>query len=222
MYSNGQPELGSEVDENLPIFFNKIIKATEKLKSSDLKTITTRSLFTNETNQVKIENWLFKQSNESELLVTNIFADQRTILRKSLVGFEFQSNKNELVQFLATSELDNDLKQNWSNLESIHANQKTAQNASDEDLVTKQRHLKRLQRLGENPALITKPPRKSDVSSLKSSIPVTNNKHTKLDNGKPSISNTSTRLSALQQYLAAVSYKSVQMKQSQLKQSVNK
>ena len=188
MYSNGQPELGSEADENLPIFFNKIIKATEKLKSNDFKGITTRSLFSSDQTEIKIENWLIKKSNENktELHVTNIFADQRTILHKSLVGFEFQSNKNELVQFLATAELDNELKQNWSNLKTIRNEQVAIQ---EDDPIVKQRHLKRLQRLGEDPSLLAKPSRKSDV---KSSIPVTYNKHKKLGNCQPSISNTSS------------------------------
>jgi hypothetical protein len=85
MYSNRQQEQGADSDENLTIFFDKLPKATEKLKTNfDLDKLTLRPLFRSHQAEFKIENWIFKFINESsELHVTNMFADQTTIFRPS-------------------------------------------------------------------------------------------------------------------------------------------
>lgn len=232
MYSNGQPELGAENDENLAIFFNKLLKATEKLNTGDVSKIELKSLFNINQSELEIENWIFRSANQdTELHVTNLFAEQKTIFHKSLSGFEFESNKNELVQFLAKSELEDEIRTQWTCIDELmnkseksgDQNSVTNSKNSGEDAL-KLRHLKRLQRLEEPSNVLVKPPRsQKPTSHHKSSIPVTNLKIKKLSDNQPSsIVKTSTRLSALKQYLTAVSSKSVHLKHSQLKQSVNK
>lgn len=226
MYSNGIPEMGNDNNENLPIFFNKLLKAIEKLKNIDIseKTLTLRPLFADGNSVIKIDNWTFTAVKEAtELHVTNLHADQKTILRREVTGFEFESNKSEIVQFLATSELKNELNTTWMNINRLLNSKKenipitVAQESSSEETL-KLRHLKRLQRL-EEPSIMVKPPRSQKPG--KSAIPVTSLKSKKSENSSSMLS-SSARLSALQQYLSAVSSKSVQLKQSQLKQNVNK
>lgn len=250
MYSNGQPEMGAENDENLPIFFNKLLKATERLKanSQDLSKLTLRPLFRSDQTEIKIENWVFKligNSECNELHVTNMFADQTTIFKPdTALGFSFESNKKELIQFAAnpTAEMK-DLKSEWSyiqRLKELKSSMTTTSgsNQSTMEDATKLRHLKRLQRLNEEPnkALMVKPPRSQKPSLLaKSSIPVTNVKLKKVNelSSNPVVlaaggsvvaggTHTSSRLSALQQYLTSISSKSGQLRQNQLKQNVNK
>lgn len=252
MYSNGQPEMGAENDENLPIFFNKLLRATERLKanSEDLSKLTLRPLFRSDQTEIKIENWVFKLVSNSEcneLHVANMFADQTTIFKPdTLLGFSFESNKRELIQFTANPEAEmKDLKAEWSYIEKLiglkpsmtTTTTTSGGNQSTMEDATKLRHLKRLQRLNEEPnmAVMVKPPRSQKPSLLaKSSIPVTNVKLKKVNEqssgpvvlaaGGSVVGGThaSSRLSALQQYLTSISSKSGQLRQNQLKQNVNK
>ena len=141
-------------------------------------------------------------------------------------GFSFESNKKEIVQFLANPEVETDLKAEWSYIEKLLVRSKdnnvaNKQTGGDAD-ATKLRHLKRLQRLNEEPSILVKPPR-SQKPSTKSSIPVTSVKLKKVnETGSMMSGNTSSRLSALQQYLTSISSKSGQLRQNQLRQNVNK
>jgi hypothetical protein len=127
--------------------------------------------------------------------VTNMHADQRTVLRVCLAGFEFESNKNEQVQFLATAGIGGEVQASWEALQRLM----TAEGSGDEAAI-ELRHAQRLQRLEEQ--VIAKPP--------KSGIPVSVK------------AGSSGRLGVLQQYLSAVSTKSALAKNSQLKQNVNR
>ena len=210
MYSNGQPEIGAETGENMPIFFNKLMRATEAL-NKNLSSQRLHTLFPDVAPaQVKIENWLFRTARDNtELHITNAFADQKTILGQQLAGFEFESNKNELVQFLAKSELDNELRLTWSNIEGMAA---ALAPKNDDETALRNRHLERLKRLD---ALTDNPARKPPIVPNKAS------KSSKVN--KPEAPTSATaRLSALQQYLAAAGTKSLKLKQKQLRQSVNK
>ncbi len=218
MYSNGVPEIGSADDENLNVFSKKLLKTTERLRSS--RPATLRQLFEcNETLIIQVENWLFRAAKDgSELHVTNLHADQKTILRGQLAGFEFESNKNEIVQFLATSDLGGEMQMTWEGVQCLLK----SSNDADAAEALKLRHIKRLQRL-EEPALASKPPPSATKPQYKSGIPVS--LKTKKTDPTPntvgsSLASSSARLSALQQYLTAVSSKSVQVKNSQLKQNI--
>ena len=50
---------------------------------------------------IKLENWVFTSPHDGLLEITNIHAVQKTKLLSGLNGMEFESNKQELVQFTA-------------------------------------------------------------------------------------------------------------------------
>ena len=127
--------------------------------------------------------------------MTNMHADQKTVLRARFAGFEFESNKNEQVQFLATAGIGGEVQASWEALQKLM----TADGGGDEAAI-EVRHAQRLQRLEEQ--VIAKPPKSGIPVSVKAA--------------------PSGRLGALQQYLSAVSTKSALAKNSQLKQNVNR
>ena len=136
--------------------------------------------------------------------MTNVHADQKTILRRDIVGFEFQSNKNELVQFLATNDLTNELNGAWTSIQTLAFKNPSVEVAVAvpvvrSDDVLKLRHMKRLERL-EEPIIVVKPPWIQKL--VKSGIPVPNLKLKRLESPpNSSMVNSSARLNALQQYL---------------------
>ncbi len=212
MYSNGQPEESADSDENMPIFVNKLLKAKQQCQT--LNGGQSYNLFDESISksEIKLENWIFSITESDELHIANMFADQKTILRGSMLGFEFRSNKNELHKFLADQELINeDLKLSWlsspiiapkllktktkSKLKPINNDQSLANTILDRHLAIKQ----------------TKSPNK-----LNQSIPPPPLSTSSADGS------TSARLSALQQYLSALSVKSSKLKQKQIKKNIKK
>ena len=56
---------------------------------------------------VKIENWhLICAENGAELHITNTFANQKTVLKSDLNGFQFESNRNEKLSFTSDQQLN--------------------------------------------------------------------------------------------------------------------
>jgi len=213
MYSNGQPEESVDNEENMPIFINKLLKAKQQVQSNQYLTLFEPTCSKSE---IKIENWIFSNqqinSNDSivnELHISNMFADQSTILRQGLDGFEFRSNKNELLQFPAQQKLNSELSLTWLNTPftpKSNTNKKIAPKSINNDQSLANTILNRQ----------TIP----NSSKSKNSFKLNCNVPTPSD--QSNVVNTSARLSALQQYLSALSVKSSKLKQKQMKQNVKK
>lgn len=99
MYSNGSPDLCSDLDEesseesNRELFVSRFKKARELANKSAVNLTLTK--------EIKLDNWIFRGVGETELEIRNACcSDQRTTLRKSLTGIEFESSKNEVMQFV--------------------------------------------------------------------------------------------------------------------------
>jgi E3 ubiquitin-protein ligase HECTD1 len=125
MYSNGKPEVNDaeqiteanttedsaslSAEENKQLFINRFLKAKEFVLKTQQPIL---SLFVDASNtsgqqETRVENWLFRivssneDSNKMGLEIRNMHTNtQRTILKPSLNGIEFESNKNELTQFV--------------------------------------------------------------------------------------------------------------------------
>ncbi len=122
MYSNGKPEivvnsndnnqegLDNEEETNRQIFVNRFIEAREFVfnenKTTGQNCHLIESIFSQfnnfdlTKNELKIENWSFSLSETSrELEIRNLYATQRTLLKKEYQGIEFESNKSELIKY---------------------------------------------------------------------------------------------------------------------------
>ena len=127
MYSNGKPEVSPETDENKAMFLSKLVKAKQTVElpqptpqvndKAAPKYKNARRIFSSIKNsalaEIKIENWVFKAVNESQLEITNIYASQKTILRQGINGMEFESNKKELVNFKPQDSLGEEFSIPW-------------------------------------------------------------------------------------------------------------
>ena len=115
MYSNGQPEANSDNDQSRPIFVSKILCAKQIAQSKQQSPKLLKILSANQKSEIKVENWILKSTSDRELCISNTYATQKTILRVALNGFEFESNKSEILRFVAKTELDADFELPWTN-----------------------------------------------------------------------------------------------------------
>jgi ankyrin repeat protein len=216
MYSNGQPETGADIDENKPILINKLAKARQTcLEKGPIKILFAEKKET-EINEIKFDNWLIKLVNEHELKISNIYANQKTVLRQGVRGFEFESNRNELHTFVAEQMLTgNEFEIPQAVVSSIDEEdeEKIAENGPQQPPTPPTSTKSKLEKLKTT----------TNISATSNFKQLTN--ITTPHSGISSFSNassTTAKLNALQQYLAAANAKSTKAKQKQLKESVHK
>ena len=134
MYSNGQPETIADRDESKNTFLEKFKKAKQNIMTTathDINEICQEIFKPNDDLVIKIENWqLTSMGASNEVHITNIYANQKTIL-KAESGFQFESNRNEKLSFTSSNELNEDFDIPW--LEEFEEFKKTELDNSDED-----------------------------------------------------------------------------------------